>query len=258
MATGSDNIVIDLYLPTSWQTMSDKELRLVFRLLASGMDYTDIMVICLLRWNNIKVVGRTNNKGEFWLKCKKHLFRAKAKSIHNLSQPLAFIKNMPPVPVRYEAINRHKPLTADFDGVPFNTYIVCSNIYQGYLHTENMEMLQQLVRILYDSEKIKPAADECIMAFYWFAALKNMMANKFPNFYQKIDSDDGENLMGGKSLHQRLTDEVNAQIRALTGGDVTKEDHVLQMDTIRALTELDAKAYEIAEMKRREKNTHIR
>ena len=253
MATGSNNIIIDLYLPTSWQAMSEKELRLVFRLLANGMDYPDIMVIGLLRWNNIKVVGRTNNKGEFWLKYNKHLFRAKAKSIHNICQSLAFIKDIPPVPVRYESIHRHKPLAADFSGVPFNTYIVCSNIYQGYLHTEKMELLQQLVCILYDSDKIKPTVDECIMAFYWFAALKNMMANKFPNFYQKMDSEDGQNMIGGKSLHQRLTDEVNAQIRALTGGDVTKEDQVLQMDTIRALTELDAKAYEIAEMKRREK-----
>lgn len=34
---------------------------------------------------------------------------------------------------------------------------------------------------------------------------------------------------------------MNAQIRALTGGDVTKERAVLQMDCWRALTELDAK-----------------
>ena len=34
---------------------------------------------------------------------------------------------------------------------------------------------------------------------------------------------------------------MNAQIRALTGGDITKEEAVLSMDTWRALTELSLK-----------------
>ncbi len=37
---------------------------------------------------------------------------------------------------------------------------------------------------------------------------------------------------------------MNAQIRALTGGDVTKEREVLSMDCWRALTELNEKARE--------------
>ena len=44
---------------------------------------------------------------------------------------------------------------------------------------------------------------------------------------------------------------MNAQIRALTGGDITKEEAVLSMDTWRALTELDAKAKEVDAFKRR-------
>ena len=42
---------------------------------------------------------------------------------------------------------------------------------------------------------------------------------------------------------------VDAEIRALTGGDITKEAQVLQSDCWRALTELDAKAREAREMK---------
>ena len=44
-----------------------------------------------------------------------------------------------------------------------------------------------------------------------------------------------------------LKDAVNAQIRALTKGDVTKEKEVLAIDTWRALTELDALAKEYDE-----------
>ena len=46
---------------------------------------------------------------------------------------------------------------------------------------------------------------------------------------------------------------MNAQIRVLTGGDITKEEAVLSMDTWRALTELDAKAKEVEDIKRQTK-----
>ena len=46
------------------------------------------------------------------------------------------------------------------------------------------------------------------------------------------------------SHYNLLKDAVNAQIRALTKGDVTKEKEVLAIDTWRALTELDALAKE--------------
>ena len=40
---------------------------------------------------------------------------------------------------------------------------------------------------------------------------------------------------------------MNAEIRALTGGDITKENQVLSMDCWRALTELNEKARETQE-----------
>ena len=39
-------------------------------------------------------------------------------------------------------------------------------------------------------------------------------------------------------------------IRALTGGDITKEERIMKMDTWRALTELDAKAREAEELRK--------
>jgi len=44
---------------------------------------------------------------------------------------------------------------------------------------------------------------------------------------------------------------VNAQIHALTKGDVTKEAEVLALDTHRALTELNAQAREFLELNSR-------
>ena len=44
---------------------------------------------------------------------------------------------------------------------------------------------------------------------------------------------------------------MNAQIRALTKGDVTKEAQILALDAMRALTELDALAREYEELNRK-------
>ena len=45
-----------------------------------------------------------------------------------------------------------------------------------------------------------------------------------------------------------MTEAMNAQIRALTGGDITKEKQIEKSDVWRALTELDAKAREAEEL----------
>ena len=47
-----------------------------------------------------------------------------------------------------------------------------------------------------------------------------------------------------------MVDIMNAEILALTGGDITKEDEVLRKDTWRALTYLDAKAKEAEEFRK--------
>ena len=52
---------------------------------------------------------------------------------------------------------------------------------------------------------------------------------------------------------KQLQDNMNTQIRALTGGDITKERDVLSMDCWRALTELDAKAKDYEELSRKAK-----
>ncbi len=44
---------------------------------------------------------------------------------------------------------------------------------------------------------------------------------------------------------------MDAQIRALTKGDITKEEHILSLPAHRALTELDALAREYDELNRK-------
>lgn len=245
-------IKINLSLPTSWEELSDKQLQMVFRLIASDFRSEEIKTVCLLRWNNIKVLGHSDKQYEFFMKVGKQMVLISVSSLFAAMQPLNFLDDIPPFPVRIGSIKGHKALPADFSDVPFETFLVADNLFQGYLHTQKVDILESLVRLLYGSDKIKPSKSDCIMAFYWFASLKAVFARRFHHFYQPIDSVNDGNLLGdSQSLHEKLMGAVNAQIRALTGGDVTKEPYIMQMDTIRALTELDAKAEDVERMNKK-------
>lgn len=237
-------------LPQSWSELTDDQMRTVYRLLARDLSAAEVKTLYLLRWNKIKVIGQTNKPGEYWVKVKRKLFTITARQLFTLTRPLDFMDEIPPVPVRVSRIGKYSPVSADFEGVPFEVYLYCDNLFQGYLHTESMDLLKELVQVLYNSERIKPDKATCIMAFYWFASLKAMMARRFKNFYQPIDDVTPDNMLENVTLHQKLTDAVNAQIRALTGGDVTKEPYIMKMDTIRALTELDCKAYDTEQLRK--------
>lgn len=85
---------------------------------------------------------------------------------------------------------------------------------------------------------------ERISIFYWFAALKDTFSRKFPDFFQPINATTGGNLLGSST--PSVEDAMNAQIRALTKGDVTKEKEVLALDT--HAPELNAQAREYKEL----------
>ncbi len=236
----SSSISINFFVPQGWHELSDKQLRYVYQLLANEFATDEVKTLCLLQWSGTKVIGRQES-GAYLLKKGKFLFEVTPLPLAELLPHLDWLGSIPTVPVRLSKINRQHALPADFSEVPFETFIICDNLYQGYLQTQNDELLDQLGATLYGkSMTFKPY--ERINIFYWFAALKDTFSRKFPDFFQPIDAATGGNLLGSSA--PSVEDAMNAQIRALTKGDVTKEGEVLALDTHRALTELNAQARE--------------
>ena len=241
-------------MPQGWHELGDKQLRYVYELIAAEHSTDEIKTLCLLRWSDTKVIGRQDSSiseatssitGSYLLKKGKILFEVTPLTLAELLPALDWLANLPTVPVRLSKINRQAALPADFSEVPFETFIICDNLYQGYLSTQNDELLDQLGATLYGKEiAFKPY--ERISIFYWFAALKDTFSRKFPDFFQPISAATGGNLLG--SAAPSVEDAMNAQIRALTKGDITKEKEVLALDTHRALTELNAQAREYKEL----------
>lgn len=238
-------ISINFLVPQGWHELSDKQLRYVYQLIAAEHSTDEIKTLCLLRWSGTKVIGRQDT-GAYLLKRGKLLFEVTPLTLAELLPHLDWLASMPPVPVRLSKINRQHALPADFSEVPFETLIICDNLYQGYLSTQDDALLDQLGATLYGkSMTFKPY--ERISIFYWFAALKDTFSRKYSDFFQPIaDAATGGNLLGSSATS--VEDAMNAQIRALTKGDITKEKEVLALDTHRALTELNAQAREYKEL----------
>lgn len=237
-------MILNLTLPTGWLELSDKHLRYVYKLLAAELSADEIKTLCLLFWSGTKVIGRQPD-GSWLLRNGKSLFNVKPIQIAELLHNLDWLMQLPPYPVRLRKLHPRKPLPADFAGVPFETFVICDNLYQGYLMTQNDLLLDQLAAVLYRGS-MKLSDVERVSVFYWFASLKDMLSHKFPDFFQPV-ADSSTNLLG--PTHASVEAAMNAQIRALTKGDITKEKEVLSLDTHRALTELDAQAREYKEMK---------
>ena len=249
MDTGSKTI--DIKLPKRWEELTQKQLRYLFNLIAQGYSIDEVKAFCLFRWNKITILHRYGDNG-YMCKKGKQRFAITALQVAQAIAALDWIKTLPATPIRLERIGRLRAIAADFQGVPFETFIICDNLYQGYISTQDDSLLEEMVHHLYRSKyfsliiRLSPA--DRINVFYWFASLKTMFSREFRNFLQPATSDNANLLDSDRSQYEILTAAVNAQIRALTKGDVTKEKEVLALDTWRALTELDALAREYQEL----------
>lgn len=240
----TEKIKIDFIVPKGWHELTDKQLRYIYRLIASDFSTDEIKTMCLLAWSGTKVIGRQDD-GMYLLKRGKIFFEVSPLDIAELIQHLDWIASLPKQPVCLSRIKHRASLPADFSGVPFETYIMVDNLYQGYLQMQDDALLDDIAAILYGkSLRLKP--DERISIFYWVASLKDFFSRRYPDFLQSAGSASDGNLLG--STPPNVEEAMNAQIRALTKGDVTKEKEILALDTWRALTELNSQAKEYKQL----------
>ena len=178
----SSSISINFIVPQGWHELSDKQLRYVYQLLANEFATDEVKTLCLLQWSGIKVIGRQDT-GSYLLKKGKILFEVTPLTLAELLPHLAWLGSIPTVPVRISKINRQHALPADFSEVPFETFIICDNLYKGYLQTQDDNLLDQLGSTLYGkSMTFKPY--ERINIFCMRPFLRSMKrSNHFKNVF---------------------------------------------------------------------------
>lgn len=254
---------INIEMPRSWQELSDKQLNYVFGLIADEYSLAQICIFCFVRWAGMRLVAPPVDakleEREVCMDVRGYNVIFSADNLAEMSLMLKYLGEPSDVPVRPDTIGRKHPLTgrrqgkalpADFQQVPFRKFLFLENLYQGFLATKNPKLLDDMVRIMYQCDAIHPSSADGVMVFYWFTSLKKVFSRQFPHFF-KPSRDDGSSNLLGQSLGRKLQESMDSQIRALTKGDVTKEREVLEVDTWRALAELDALAREADELERK-------
>jgi len=249
----SDN-VLHLHCPDAWNKMSQEQLRYVLLLIGSNLyNEVEIRTLLLIRLCGITVLKK--HPEGFW-SCsvvldtgKTHFFDLQTWQIQDMIGQLEFVNHPEDMDVRLENICGCWAVDRLLHGLPFIDYLNLEACYQGWMITKGIDRIVAMAKILYrDKDGYMPDTLQLDIAeqtgtLFWFFNIKKEFARAFPNFFRPV------NTVGGGNYS--ILDAINAQLRALTDGDVTKEETVKQLDCWRCLTELDAKARDAEEFKRK-------
>lgn len=240
---------LTLHAPKSWKEMTQEQLRYVFFLLTTFTDPIVVKTYMFMRFTGLKVEKsvaggvRCSLMGD----SQGRKFNIATWQIQSLLHQFDYIDSYDGMGVRLERIQRYHAVDVLLHGLPFIDYLNCEMIYQGFLQTRKEERVDSLARILYRDddgnapEQLTLTPTERTGTFIWYTSVKLAMAKAFPHFFKPSDGEGAP----------RLMEMTNAQLRALTDGDVTKEEMVENKDCWRCLTELDAKAREAEEFERK-------
>ena len=138
---------INLIVPRGWHDLDDKQLRYLFGLLADDYSSAEIRTLCLLRWSGLKVLYRQDN--DFVLSFGSEEFMLTVTEVTDAIEALKWLDEIPSFPVRLSRIGQYTALPSDFLSVPFEKYIYCDNLYQGYLHTKDDSLIDEMMKVLY-------------------------------------------------------------------------------------------------------------
>ena len=250
---------MDLCCPTSWRELTQEQLRYVFFLLATFADPVVVKTYCFIRFAGIYLIG----KNRWGWKCSKdgRVFYLQPWQIHSFLGQLEFVDSLETMDNRLEVVQDLKAVNAllqeDADTgriVSFHEYLCMEQRYQRFLMNRDEDQIDILASFLYRrADGSRPAeltltAAERVGVLAWFGHIKYVMSYAFPNLFRKSKGDDDISDLS-------VIENINIQLRALTDGDVTKEAAVKAVDCWRALTELDAKAKQAEEFRRKYPNT---
>lgn len=253
----------DLTVPKSWSELSQDQLRYVFTITVTAQNamapmrfmsrddysaqlFASIAARCLFKWTSLELIGLLDGGKVLvgYLGSEGIMDHTELVAAY---EALAWMRELPTEPVRLERIDEAEAVPADLSSdFSFKAWLACENLWQGYQLTQDDELLRQMAEWLYNKPGLQADAAERLSIFYWWAAVKTMVSKMFPSFFRPTEVDCAEPV-----TPDSLRRGMDAQIRALTKGDITKEKEILGLDAIRALTELDAQAREYEELNKK-------
>ena len=180
----------NLSLPTDWQSLSDSQLQYFFTQLSDDLPMEEILTLCLFKWADLRVLCKTHD-GSYLVK-RRHKQKQEAtltiRQVQVATASLDFLRQFAPLPVRISKIRRATAIEADFQRVPFSTFISADNYYQGFLHTKDEALLNHLATLLYPMVKSRHLTTPLLLnTFYWFSSLKQYFSDCFHTSCSRFD-----------------------------------------------------------------------
>lgn len=238
-----------MQLPTGWQQLTDKQL-IYYAFLSTAYPPDIVKALFLIRLLDIKVLKSVGNS---WL-C---LIKGRKVTIESWElmaglQQLAWLDNQVAArPSEYGGFHAvHRLLQ---EGFTFFDYLRCETFFQQFIITENFGNVVRMANFLYRDADGKNATFRTLdetgraIVILWWIGIKDFLAKTFSDLFTRPAEGDAP---AEPQTPQSLMEANDAQIRALTGGDITKENDVLAQPCWRALSELNAKAREAKELKK--------
>lgn len=240
---------VEIYVPTTWAELTPAQYRAAVQL-KSTWPRDEARVYAFLAFAGIQLVSRERGTTAL-IRLHGKPYRVTLSSIMLGAREVGFIDTPPEFPLRYDDVEGHPAPDAELHGVPFGTYLQADAAFARFLLTRSDAHALQLIQLLYGADVAESPrrAEYIYMATQWWTGLKTYLARLFRHIFRPA-AKEGDDGLPAQPDEQEIRDLTIAQIRALTDGDVTKEEAVLNVDTWTALAELDAKAREAAELRR--------
>lgn len=214
------------------------------------MNSIEFKTLVFLRFSDLRVITKLKS-GDYLVKSGKTVFRVDIQTVAAAVSSVDWILFPPRKPWRPDRIGGRTPADPELFNIPFGDWLAVENLYHGYIATQNPEILRSIAAKLLPRFHRRLRRWELEIVFRWIASVKDNYAKRFRNFYSDVAD---ENSLGSGSAalsRETIENAMNAQIRALTKGDISKEQEILSMPALRALIELDAQAREFKELDRK-------
>lgn len=252
-------------LPRSWGELTEAQFRAYCRVMTSDIPAHSAPTILFFTLAKCEAhtrtkvgtqpkVGTQHEDDENLVICRqrKRLYLVRASDIGIAAAGLDWLRTPPcPIPPNMAAHMRaihgsaRRPQLQDMS---FGEFLAADSSYAGHLATGSAETADRLVASLWPGlKKRRRRTWHRVAALTWFAAVKESLARQYSHLFGPAPGD-SDNIFRPRPDDMRRA--VNAQIRALTKGDITAEERVLAAPLHRALAELDELAREYDELKR--------
>ena len=241
-------ISFNVKLPTSWEELTQEQLLAVFRLMAYGESGPALMTQAFLIFAGLKPEGEDiyRNRAGF-------LMKIGVSQITAAALRLEYLTTVPRAAVRLDHALDGTPCKtgANLEDATFGEFLNADGLFLQYLNNPqaNADLLAEIAIMLYPGITDAAAASPLMNAniIIWLSGLKKQLAGMYPHLFSAkaapTDYEETAEEVAARSRRATLS-----MIRALTGGDITKENDILQTAAHSALNELNEKAREAKEL----------